>query len=354
MTMLNRQSIESRDSQHMLSSIEVLDKQCEEAWKATSSMQMDASFSSIDRLVFFGMGGSALGIDIVKSVFSNTLSVPVEVVNDYTIPAFVNERTGVILSSYSGTTEEVLSVSKSILEKTKNIIVMTTGGELATFAETHHLPAYIFTPTYNPSQQPRMAVGYAVMGTIGILASLQLLTVSEQEITAVLEHLRQCQTTLGADVPEENNTAKQFARSLQGKIPVFISSEFLIGSTHVLTNQVNENSKQFAVRFPIPEMNHHLIEGLSHPTQPVTHLSFVFIVSQLYHERNQKRHQVTAALVEQNHIAQQTLSLQGTTPLQQACELLLFGSYVSFYLAILNELDPSPIPNVDFLKKALA
>ncbi|MFH1425907.1 MAG: bifunctional phosphoglucose/phosphomannose isomerase [Candidatus Kerfeldbacteria bacterium] len=351
--MLDRESISKLDSQQMLSSIEVLDKQCTDAWNATKGMEFHDAYKNISNIVLFGMGGSALGIHVVKTLFSDRLNVPVEIVNDYSIPATVNGQTLAVLSSYSGTTEEVVTVSKTILEKTKNVFVVATGGFLQEFSEEQHLPAYIFHPEFNPSNQPRMAVGYSVMAILGAFTSLGLLSVTDKEVEKMASFLQQLHETLGADVPEEQNPAKKIAAEINGRLPIFISSEFLVGSTHVFTNQVNENGKCFAGRFTIPEMNHHLIEGFQQPRESLDRLLFVFITSAFYHDRNQKRYEVTRGVVEKNGIAATEIKLTGANPFIQAFELLLFGSYVSFYLAILTQTDPSPIPNVDLLKNEL-
>lgn len=351
--MLNRHSVAQYDSKNVLGSIEVFEKQCEEAWSATKNLAFPEAYAAVDRIAVFGMGGSALGADILKTFFRNELQLPIEVVNDYSIPAWVNKKTLAIVSSYSGTTEETVAVAGHILERTQNVFVVTTGGALKKFAEEHGLPSYIFSPTHNPSKQPRMAVGYSVMGMIGACVALGFISVTDADVAGVLRSIQQMQRTLGADVPEATNRAKQLAQQLKGKLPVFISSEFLEGAAHVFANQINENAKQFVARFPIPEMNHHLIEGLVHPADALPELMFVFITSSFYHPRNAIRHGVTEEIVRKQQIATTIVSLTAAKPLEQLFELLLLGSYTSLYLAVLNELDPSPIPNVNYLKDQL-
>ncbi len=349
-TTLNREQIAKLDSQQLLSSIEVLHKQIADAWSTTNSMEFPEEYKKAKKIVWFGMGGSQLGIDFIKSVYLDQLTVPVEIVNDYHIPAIVDEDTLVVLSSYSGTTEEVVTVSKEILSRTKMVMVITTGGDLEQFASDNSLPAYIFNPVHNPSNQPRMAVGYSVAGTMGAFAAMGYIKVTQKEIDGVVAHVDSMNAAFGAD-NEDNNTAKKLATQMNDVVPIMISSEFLQGAAHVMTNQINENGKQFAVRFPIPEMNHHLIEGLVFPAdnKPL----MVFLQSSLYHERNQVRHRVTEGVAKDNGLTTAMINMRGESRLQQAFELLLFGSYVSLYRAILNGTDPSPIPNVDLLKEEL-
>lgn len=351
--MLDRTAISQHDSQNMLGSIEVIDKQCEEAWNAVAHITFPTDYQQADRIAVFGMGGSALGADIIKTLFRSELRIPIEIVSDYSIPAWVNENTLAIVSSYSGTTEETVEVAQNILSHTKKVIVVTTGGALKEFAEREQLPAYIFSPSYNPSQQPRMAVGYSIMGMMGAFSALGLIAVTDEQVKGVLETIRGFQAKFGADVAEEQNLAKQLAAAMKGKLPVLISSEFLEGVTHVFANQMNENAKQFVARFPIPEMNHHLIEGFVHPTDALHQFVFVFLKSALYHPRNQIRHRVTEEIVRKQGMSSFAVELTGATPMEQLFEVLVLGSYTSLYLAILNDLDPSPIPNVNFLKEEL-
>lgn len=351
--MLTRKEIEQLDSQRMLSSIEVLDKQCEEAWNATKATALPDSYKKITNIVWFGMGGSALGIDIVNALYATQLTTPITVVNDYQVPATLTNQSLAILSSYSGTTEEVVQAAEQVMQRTKQVYIMCTGGALADIAQQHQLPAYIFSPTNNPSNQPRMAVGYSVMGTLGILNALGVLHIEEQAVSQVTAFIRSLHAQFGADAEAKTNTAKQLASALQPHIPVLISAEHLVGSTHVFANQLNENSKQFSVRFPIPELNHHLIEGLQFPQEALQNLHAVFFTSALYNRRNQKRFTVTQRLFEQHHVPVTTIALHSATPLEQVFELLTMGSYASLYLAILHGIDPSPIPNIDALKKAL-
>ncbi len=350
---LERTEIAKLDTQNMLSSIEVLHKQCTDAWEATKKTEFPDSYRKVDRIVWFGMGGSALGIDVIKSLFADEMTLPIEIVNGYDIPAIVNENTLAVLSSYSGTTEEVVNVSKTILEKTKNVFVVTTGGDLEEFAKKNELPSYIFNPEFNPSNQPRMAVGYAVMGTLGAFSSLGFVNITDQQVTTMAATLEQLNGKVGADIPAPENPIKQLAIDSQDKLIQFISSEFLYGAAHVMTNQTNENGKHIAGRFPIPEMNHHLIEGLVYPQEILKKTIFIFVKSDLYHERNQVRHKVTAGVVEKNNIHSGEINLTSESKFTQAFELLLYGSYLSFYLSMLHEIDPSPIPNVDYLKAQL-
>ncbi len=352
--LMNREIISTLDSQNMLGSIEVFEKQCLEAWESTKNTELPDSYKSVKNIVFVGMGGSALGIDVIQKAFADQLQIPITVVNDYQLPASVNEDSLVIFSSYSGTTEEVLHAFDELRGRTKNVFIITTGGDLEKIAAEQSIPAYIFHPTYNPSNQPRMASGYSIAGTLGLFVSLGLLKITNAEMNDVAAFITSLHGLFGADVANEENVAKQTAKKLVGSFPLFISSEFLEGAVHVATNQMNENSKTAAFRLPVPEMNHHFIEAFVFPKELLSKVHVLFFESALYHDRIQKRYAVTSALAQDKGLQVSHIQMHGSTRLMQVFEAIVFGSYLSFYLAMELGIDPSPIPNVDHLKDALA
>ncbi|MFA5995642.1 MAG: SIS domain-containing protein [Patescibacteria group bacterium] len=344
--MINPETIKQLDTQGMLPSIDRLAKQVEHAWAEAENTTMPVAYKNVNKIVVFGMGGSILGADIIRNVFSDKLTVPLLIENNYHVPTFVDANTLVVLSSYSGTTEETLEIAKTIQQKTKKILVVTTGGELKTFKEQNNLPGYIINPTYNPCNQPRIAVGYAVTGLMRLLTMINLIKLTEQQINEVIHYLDNNKEHL-------KEQAIKTAQALYDKIPVYVGSEFLMGNLHVLSNQTNENGKNFSTIYAIPELNHHLMEGLGNPNEANKNLKFVLVESKLYHERVQKRFAVTKQVIEKNKLEYTNFITQADTKLTQSFEVLQWGSYVSFYLAMLNEIDPSPIPWVDYFKHAL-
>lgn len=331
---------------NMLGSIELLPKQCADAWQAMKKEKLPSAYRDINKIVIFGMGGSLLGMDVIKNLFASELKVPIALVNDYNIPACVDKKTLVILSSYSGSTEETTTVAKTILSRTKKVFVITTGGYLANFAQKKKLPAYFIKPRYNPSKQPRIALGYSIVGQLSLLNKLNLIKISDKHIAAVVNFLLKKQTT-------QKKQALALAKKIKNHIPILAASEFLLGNAHVLANQINENGKNFCAYFPIPEMNHHLMEGLSHPQSNKKNLYFIFLNSSLYHERNQRRHDITKKIIKRNKLKYFEYKEKAKNKFLQSFSVLQWGSFLSFFLAQANKIDPSPIPWVDYFKNAL-
>ncbi|HKZ34449.1 MAG TPA: SIS domain-containing protein [Patescibacteria group bacterium] len=341
------------DTKKVLASIEQLPNQIQDTWSQLSKLTFSIPREQIKHIVVCGMGGSIIGADVLRSVFSSELSVPIFIVSDYHLPSFVGKESLVILSSYSGTTEEVLSCAQEAKERNAFITGITQGGTLATFLTSERIPSLIFTPTYNPSQQPRLALGYSIFGQIGLLAKIGMISLSNETVSSVLSLMQTTNAQYGNTVPEEMNDTKLLARQLSTKIGFLISSEFLSGSTHVMANQINENAKHVAFPLVVPELNHHLLESLSYPTSNATTLHAVFFDSPLFDERNRKRLSITREVVGKNHISTSTYHFSENEKLLTAMRMLHFGSYVSFYLGMIHGVNPSSIPWVDYFKEQL-
>lgn len=350
----NELEIKKLDLSNVLGSIQALADQIDDAWTQIQDLDLKIDTSKVRNIVVSGMGGSGLGPDVIRNTFKNQLKMPFEIYNDYHLPSYVGEDSLVILASYSGTTEETLSAAEDAIAAKAQILVITTGGKLQELKEQHGWGGYIINPRYNPSNQPRMAVGYAVFGVIAMLTKAGILNVSHDEVISVVNTVKATMRDINVDVHSDANAAKQMAFQMFGRVPVLIGAEHLEGGIHVFQNQLNENSKSYAEMRVIPELNHHLLEGLQYPHDLEKTLFFLLFSSTLYHPRTQKRFEVTHEVIERAHIDATLVKIDSDTALEQVFEVIAFGAYVNFYLAMLEGIDPAPIPTVDYFKKTLA
>lgn len=325
------------DEKKVLSSISLFDKQCEEALSATSRLKLSKQSANwqIKNIVVAGMGGSALGAHIVQSVFGDSLGSPFVIVNNYFLPRFVGKDTLVILSSYSGNTEEVLSCFNDARKRKAKIVCLTSGGLLEEKARKEKISVVVFKTSHNPTDAPRFALGYSIFGILGILEQTGILKKNIKVQKIVLQ----------------KNIAKNIAKKLYEKIPVLIGSEFLVGNLHAFQNQINESSKTFCSYFELPELNHHLMEGLANPKK--NKLIFFFVESDLYHPRNKKRYSLTKEVIRKNKIPFINYKLKSKDKFSQSLEFLSLSSLVSFYLSKLNRVNSIENPWVDYFKKKL-
>jgi glucose/mannose-6-phosphate isomerase len=349
----NQEAVRQLDKKNYYSSVEEFPRQCEQAWEEVKTIPLPPEYGAVENIVVCGMGGSGLGSWVIDSLFADRLKVPFEVVNDYTLPLSVNEKTLVVLSSYSGTTEEVLTAFEEAYLRRAKCLGIAAGGTLADLMRERNLPFYLIDPKHNPAGQPRAGVGYSIMGIVGMLAATGLVAVSDDEIKKVISALDEFSQKYSLLVPEATNLAKQIAQSLKEKIIILVGAEHLSGSLRVFRNQLQETAKNFADFYLLPELNHHLMEGLSFPKNNPQNLTFLFFDSALYSPRIGQKMTVTKDVVTQNKIPFLSYQCQAAERLSQAFEAILFGAYVSFYLAMLNEVDPSVIPWVDYFKEKL-
>lgn len=346
----DRKRIVTLDPGGVLASIEALPNQIAEAWEEARAVRMPKPFSDVCAIAVAGMGGSALGAHIVRSVYGRELGLPFSITNHYELPA-VDPYTLVILSSYSGNTEEVLAAGKQALRARAKVAVATSGGALADWSRRYKIPGYVFTPAHNPSGQPRMGLGYGIFGILGILQAARIIRVPNAEVGAAAAAARRAIRRFDFSMPASRNPAKRLARALQNKGVLVISAEHLSGNGHAFQNQLHETGKHFAAWFDLPELDHHLLEGLTHPSDKKPHA--VFLSSRKYHPRVRARIPITADVLKRQGVST-TLFVPGeTTLLGEAVETLVFGSFVSFYLAMVHGENPSLIPWVDNLKRRL-
>ncbi|HRY36361.1 MAG TPA: SIS domain-containing protein [Candidatus Magasanikbacteria bacterium] len=346
----NLAKIKQLDSKNMLGSIELLGEQIKEVGKAVKNIKIPKNYKKFENVVVCGMGGSALGAHLIKSVYKNDLKIPLSIVNGYQLPGFANKNTLVILSSYSGNTEEVLSCATEAKKKKCKITVISAGGKLEALAKKEKYPALIFTTNNNPCGSPRMGLGYSIVGQIYLFAKLGLLKTKTEDLKRIPKLIGGLNKKFGV---KTKNLVKDVAEKTKDKSVWFIGSSHLGGSAHIAANQMNENAKRFGGYFLLPELNHHLLEGMINPKSNKNNLLFIFLESDLYSDKIKQRISLTKEVLKMNKINFVTIKTHEKSALAQAMEILLVSSYLSFYSAIVEDIDPTAIPFVDFLKKKL-
>lgn len=347
--MLTSSQLRRYDPKDMYTSVGHIPDQVEAAWADVFIRTFPVR--SVQHVVVAGMGGSAIGTHLIQSVFRDRLTVPITIVSDYAVPAWVNKETLILLSSYSGGTEEVISVAERARRDSIPMMALTTGGALAAFTEKYRIPAVVFRSEHNPCGQPRIGLGYAITYQLGIFRQLGFIDLKDAEMEQGLRHLRSAQKVYSTLT--NNNPALMLAQQARLRAPMIIASEHLAGNAHILANQWNENAKNMAAWFQIPELNHHLLEGLTGPAAVRKRLLAVMVESDLYDTRNRKRYAITRQVLDEQNVAHHTLTPAGDTPLEQAFDLLLLGGFASFYQAVMNQVNPTPIPWVDYFKRLM-
>ena len=334
--------IHQRDGQDALGIAERQADQLEYRFELTP---IEGTFENI---VFAGMGGSALPALLSRSWPG--YSLPFEVCRQYDIPKYVSEKTLFIASSYSGNTEETLSALEQAEKKNATIAIMAGGGELESLATQRNYP-FIKVPK---AEQPRYAVFYMLAGLLKILESAGL--VEDNDASAQLAgasgFLKESVKEWLATVTTDWNPAKQMAMEVAGKSAVVYAGPLLAPAAYKWKIDFNENSKNVAWWGEYPEFNHNEFIGWSsHPPQKPYFV--IDLRSNLEHPRVQKRFELSDKLLSGKRPHAHVVQAQGNTLLEQLLWTVVFGDFVTIYLALLNGVNPAPVELVEKFKKEL-
>lgn len=298
--------------------------------------------SHIHNVVVCGMGGSAYGGEISSAIANRIGKVPVFINRSYDIPAFVNEHTLILASSYSGNTEETLSAVNQAVAKGAQVIALTSGGKIGALAEENSFPILeMFS-----GLPPRTAAGFSLTLQLCALEKAGLLTESVigdlDESIALLKNF------------DDNELTKSLASSIHNKIPIIYSADILESVAIRFRQQINENSKQLCWHHVIPEMNHNELVGWENPKVLLDNALVLLMRSNYEHKRNAARIAINKEIIEKTGVEILEIHAKGESYLAQLIYLMHFVDWVSFYLAEKNNLDPIPVKVIDYLKTSLA
>jgi len=333
------------DYQKARQSIQRLSIQVSESFKLGKKISPAINLRKTANIIVCGMGGSALGADLIGSLFADKIRVPLIINRNYELPFFANQNSLIVISSYSGNTEEALSCLNEALKKHFKIFIITSGGRLGRLAKQKKLPAVIFKPVDNPSFQPRLGTGYSLGIFWQLLKKIKALPTDDKQENEFIKALRLADKKYWLSWP--------LAQKIHNKTPIFVAAEFLSGNAHIIANQLNESAKIFASYYLLPELNHHLLEAVAAPLDLRKKWLFVFLKSNLYNKRNYQRFFLTQKIFKKLKINYLNFPLTGATKIAQAASVLVHGSYLSLFTSRLLKKNPLKIPLVDYLKKEL-
>ncbi|MGD9001671.1 MAG: bifunctional phosphoglucose/phosphomannose isomerase [Anaerolineae bacterium] len=351
MTMDDLRAIARLDSENMLRRIEELPGQCLAAWKQAQGLTLPLDYGSVDHLVIVGMGGSAIGGALLEGLVVGECEVPITVIRGYDLPAFAR-RPGVLVvaCSYSGNTEETLSCLKQALDGSALAMAITTGGKLAALARNAGVPVVQF----GYEAQPRAALGYSFLLLLGVVFRLGFVPDYTKDLAEAARVMNDWEAEIAPRVPTVKNPAKKLANRIAGSLPVTYGARFLAAVANRWKTQFNENAKHWAFFDVLPELNHNSVVGFSIPELVRDHSIVLMLRSHLDSRPVQERWAVTRELLDHEGVAVREVYGRGKSALAQVLSLVHFGDYVSFYLAMLNEVDPTPVETIAFLKQRLA
>jgi len=343
--------IKEIDKSNMLDILLRFPLACKEAVEIGDNFSPDAHKADFKNVVFSGLGGSAIGADLIRSYLADTAKVPIFVNRNYTLPRFVDSQTLVFCCSYSGNTEETLSAYSQAKTQGARIVVVTSGGKIEERARGDGV-ACLIIPGGLP---PRTALSYSFFGPLLAISKLKVIDNPRQDAEKAIEELTRLRDVLSPGIGVSQNRAKEIAGLLYDKFPlIYAAADFIDVVALRWRGQLAENSKTLASHHLFPELNHNEIVGWEFPERLLKDSVLVILRDEEDHDRIKKRMDITKQIISKKADRIIEINSTGKRRLARIFSLIYIGDMVSFYLAILNGVDPTPVEKIDYLKKELA
>lgn len=320
--------------------IENFPNQLREALDIANSAKLSPK-QNIQNIVITGLGGSGIGGTIISELVSDSCHIPVTTNNNYFLPQFVNQNTLVIISSYSGNTEETLEAMQQALSKKAQLICVTSGGKVEELAKQNNLDI-IKIPGGNP---PRSCIGYSLIQLIKIFTHYNFAPAS------LLEDVKNSIMLLEKENDNIIAEAKKVAGLLVNKIPVIYSLGTCEGVSVRFRQQINENSKMLCWHHVFPEMNHNELVGWTTRNENIAVITFR---TSYDYKRIQKRYDICKSVFEKYSASITEITAKGNSKTEQFIYLINIGDWISVEIAELRGIDPVEVNIIDHLKKELS
>lgn len=301
--------------------------------------------SNFDTILVSGMGGSSNASKIIQGLLEDNFDKPFIVYNDYGLPNWINEKTLVILNSYSGNTEETLSGYEIAKSKGAQVIGIATGGKIGEMIKSGEIQGAVIDPKdTNPTGFPKSGLGVSLGGLLGVLYAIGIMPNAESEIDSALTELEEVRKTWNV---------KKIAEWLHGSMPVLFGGRPFIGALNAGRNAMCEISRNFTEFYDFPEVNHVLVEAIAKPSAALQK-KYLFFESKFNNERVLLRYKITQELFNMQNLKFKIYNLKLSTKLGQALEIAHYCAWLGFYISILDDTNPGPEPWILKLKSALA
>ena len=327
-----------------------LPRHCEEAWRVSQTVPLTPYPTPVQHIVIGGMGGSAIAGDLTADLAAAQGTVPISVVRDSHLGFALNPSSLFIACSYSGETEETLSMFHQALAAEAQVIAISNGGRLSQEAQSRGIPVL----KVDAPGEPRNATAFSLLLLLGVLHRLDLFRAGDEAVRTAAEELRRRVAQLEEGVPTRDNPAKLLAAELKDKLILVYGGGLFTGMARRWKTQLNENAKVWAFFETIPELLHNAVEAYG-TTEGLGGQLMVLLLQPWVEEGDVDPHyQVVSQLLARSAVLNRILQGETVHPLSQLLAMLLLGDYVSYYLALLRGVDPSPTPGIQDAKEGLA
>ena len=342
--------IDKIDKDNMYKSILDFSDNILDAVKLGDSIKFLNDYSSINKIIVAGMGVSAIGGDVSYALVNDEIINPYLVVRGYNIPTWVDSSTLVICSSYSGNTEETISILGKAQSKGAKVCAITTGGKIGKICEKYNYDKVII-----PSgMQPRAALAFSFIPILYILCRLNIISTS---ITSSLISSSKLikENSKKYSMKNDDNTVWILAKKIYNKIPIIYADSDRLQTVAVrLKGQICENGKILAYHSVFPEMNHNEIVGWEKNSELFSNYFIIWLFDSDMNERNKVRQKIVMDMLNEIGVDQFKLEVSGDDFIDRFLLLIHYGDWLSYWCAILHKMDPSPVQNIEKLKNKLS
>ncbi|HYQ87123.1 MAG TPA: bifunctional phosphoglucose/phosphomannose isomerase [Bacteroidota bacterium] len=347
---MNESTIERYDKSGMRRLLSGFHRQVEDAVRIGKHTKIPPIGSSVNDIVLTGLGGSAIAGDLLRSYLAPELGVPFSVNRHYLLPKFVGGKSLVIVSSYSGDTEETVSAHLDARKRRAKVLCISSGGETSRLAKKFRQPL-ITIPRGLP---PRAALGYSFFPLLLALVKLKFIRSRDKDIRETMSALGR-QSRRYNSLDPKRNPALQLAQRLYGKLPIIYSPADRYDAVNLRwRGQLEENAKVLAYGNVLPEMNHNELVGWKVLRRLMSEMAVIFLRDRSDHKRVGLRMDLTKGIVSEFASSATEVWSEGKSGLARMFSLIYLGDWVSFYVAMLNGIDPTPVKVIDYLKWELS
>ena len=321
-----------------------------DAIELSENITLKNEYRDLNNIIIAGMGGSAIGGDVVYSLIKNEIKIPFVVNRGYDLPAWANSSTLIICSSYSGNTEETISILEEAKSLDAKVIGITTGGVLESLCKN-----YSFDFVNIPSGlQPRAALAFSFIPLLYILKKTSLINVEVKNwLESSVDLIKSKREEYSLN--KENNPVYQLANKLYNKLPIIYADSGSLETVAVrFKGQICENSKILAYHSIYPEMNHNEIVGWENNEEYFSNYYVLWLMDEEMNSRNKSRKNIISEILSDLNVSQQEIKVDGNSFKERFLLLIHYGDWLSYWCAILHNTDPSPVKNIQTLKDKLS
>jgi glucose/mannose-6-phosphate isomerase len=348
-TKLDESTIRRIDKSNMRDLLLRFPEQVEEAVSIGRNATIRTNLWSVSSIILTGLGGSAIGGDLLRSYLADEARIPLLVNRHYFLPEFVRKDSLVIVSSYSGNTEETIAAYHDALWRRARIICISSNGEIEKIAQRHK-NAIIKIPKGLP---PRAALGYSFFPLLVTLIRAGIIRERTRDLRETIGLLRE-KADIYTDHNARSNEALKIAREFMGRLPVIYSTTEHLDSVNLRwRTQLAENAKVLAHGNVLPEMNHNELVGWNVQKRLMKDIVVVVLRDADEQSRVRVRLELTKRIIAKYSPRIIETKSDGRSLLARMFSLIYLGDWVSYYLAILNRVDPTPVKVIDYLKAEL-